>query len=87
MIPDNTRLQSHQTQASSGEESLSSMAIAATATALRLWAKLLLSILIPATDHSLVYAKEGWSALEPSIRQSAFWFIYDGKIVSESNKG
>lgn len=59
------------------EESLSSMAFAATAVALRLWGKLIISILIPTTEHSLVYAKEGWGALEPSLRQSALWFVFE----------
>ena len=62
-------------------ESLSSLAFAATVTALRLWGKVLMSILIPTTNHSLVYAKEGWGALEPSLKQSIFWFVYDTSLT------
>ncbi|KAH9259295.1 hypothetical protein BASA81_002338 [Batrachochytrium salamandrivorans] len=60
-----------------GEESLSSLAISTTLTAISLWGRLLLSVVIPATDHSLVFAKEGWVALEPSLRQTSLWFVYD----------
>lgn len=60
-----------------GEESLTSLAISTTLTAVSLWGRLLLSVLIPATDHSLVFAKEGWVALEPSLRQTSLWFVYD----------
>lgn len=57
------------------------MAFSATIVAGKLWFKLLMSILIPTTEHSLVYAKEGWTALEPSLRQSAFWFAFETSLT------
>ena len=63
-----------------GLSKLSSEALSATYDALQLWFQLILSILIPASDHSLVYAKQGWSTLEPSIRLSWYWLIYESSM-------
>lgn len=63
--------------AANKEDSLYSLAISTTFTAISLWGKFILSVLIPATDHSLVFAKEGWTALEPSVRQTSLWFVYE----------
>lgn len=40
-----------------------------------------MSILIPTTEHSLVYAKEGWSALAPSLQESVHWFLYQTTVA------
>jgi hypothetical protein len=63
------------------EESLSALAMAATVTAARLWGRVLLAIVIPTSEQSYVYAKEGWSAFEPSLKHSVVWLVYESSAA------
>ena len=62
------------------DEGLASLALATTYLALSLWGRLLLSILIPTTEISLVYAEEGWTALQPSLVQGVHWFVAETSV-------
>jgi len=62
---------------SSKDDSLWKLTWEATVTAARLWGRLLLAVVIPTSEQSFVYAREGWSAFEPSLKQSLVWLVYE----------
>lgn len=59
------------------EPSLIKLALQTTYLALKLWFKLVLSILIPTTEKGVLYAKEGYSVLQPSVLSSLKWLVQD----------
>ena len=50
-----------------------SSAFGATMRALEMWVSLVVSVLVPTSHHSWVFAKEGYLALEPSLKLYVVW--------------
>jgi hypothetical protein len=50
-------------------------ALAATVLAAKLWGRLLLSIILPTSYVTWAMTQNGWTALQPSLRQSFVWFL------------
>mmetsp|Transcript_31 Transcript_31/g.46 ORF Transcript_31/g.46 Transcript_31/m.46 type:complete len:825 (-) Transcript_31:1805-4279(-) len=63
------------------------LAFKATYLAIKLWSRLMLSILLPASQRTWMMTKDGWAALQPSVKLSIMWVINAPLVVKAAFAG